>query len=377
MENAKVVNLFNSEVYEDIVTFFDELELYNKKVVISKTGEKKVRSNTREAYERNIREFFRMTLDKPKGSEIEFLTIKEIALDVDHIKKYRIKLSKLKKKDSDEPLLVHKTINQKLASVSSLYKHLGSMNKYKSEGIGNSIFDIKKLPEQSNSYGDLSPIEADLMSETVFKTENTKAYLKHCLIQFATRTSFRLSEILNMKWSDIVKDDNTGHYRVKLDTKGNDNRETSFSTMLYNKLIKLKDENKKYKWNKDTEIIFQISKDSINDMMERLRIELNIPEERNIVFHSLRNVAINWIIDVDGDVKAASLHAGHKSIDITYKSYMSKNIDYSQTPGIRMDEELDISFIDQLTLDNFKEFISNGDYKLQMEIKRYFENLHK
>lgn len=354
MGAEKIVNLWNSEVFNDITTFLNEARMHSAK--------------TAESYESNIRQFFRETRQK----EIEFLTLDDLKFKRNDILNYRQRLQEMKKENNpDELKYKANTINQKLASIRSLFENLKS-NDYE---VNPAIFKIKKLAEHVQSYGNLSQTEADRMAETVWKTESTKAYTKYCLILFATRTSFRLDEILRCKWSNITED--IGYYKVSLIGKGQKERTTSISNKLYEKLLVLKDENKKYKWNRDSELIFQISEDAINHMMKRLREELNISKDRNIVFHSFRKVAIDYELETTGDVKAALLHSGHSSMDIMHKAYLDKTRDYSQTPGIRMDEELDLSFIEELTLDNFKDFVANGDHKLKIELKRYFDNLHK
>lgn len=337
MLNEKVVELNPMSVFSDIQVYLDSLDNYS--------------NNTRSSYEKNIREFF----IQMKGKEIEHLEKEDLVFKKNDILEYRQWL--LDKGN------VYNTVNQKIASLRSFYKELES-NEYE---VNSSIFHMRPLRGDDNSYGSLSQTEADRMADWVLENERFRPFMKHCLILFATRTSYRLNEILSAKWSDLRYVD--GICIIKLRTKGNKHRETSFHGCLYEKILKLKEENKQYEWNKDNDLIFQLSVKSINKMMDRIRTGLNIPKERRVVFHSFRGIAIDYELETSGDIKKAQLHAGHSDMNTTYKHYINKTKDFSQTPGVRMDEEIDWSILDDLTTEQLKKIIINGGYKFYAEAK--------
>src|SRR5690606_34903890 len=142
--------------------------------------------------------------------------------------------------------------------------------------------------------------------------------------------------------------------------KGQKKNTTSISTKLYEQICELKELNKNSNW-KDSEIVFQISENAVNDMMKRLREILNIDPSRRIKFHSLRGVAIDFALTDTGDVRKAAVHANHSGIDTMYKHYLNKTKDYTQTPGIKMEEEVDLSFLDEMTNEDFKKFFNNSE----------------
>lgn len=330
----------NNMVYEDICIFLKELEDYS--------GSK----NTRLAYETDIREFFRVMRNKPEKFEINYLTEDELIFKRNDILKYRQSL--IAKGD-----LANSTINRKITALKSLYENLAA-NDYK---INTKIFNVKNLKNKINSYGNLAQTEAERFAEMAFLTERQLREEKKLVILFAIRTSFRIEEILSVTWEDVSFKD--GVYVINSIGKGQKERNVAISSKLYNDLLILR--------NEESDRIFNLSKNAINGMMKRLRKKMNIDPKRNVTFHSFRKVAIDWEIEDTGDYKKAIMQSGHSSMDVLHKYYVNKNIDYSQLAGVRMDEEVDLSFVDKLTLDDFREFIKNGDKSLQRELTNYYK----
>lgn len=341
-ENA-VVHINQNSLYEDILAFLNEQRS----------------EHTKESYLADIKQF--SALCPVINKDIQFLTIE----DLQGIKKRDLINYRQYLKDRYD--LSHKTLNRKITSIKMLFYFLSTDHE-----LNLDIFNFKRLPEEDNSYGDLSQTEAERMAEVAFQTEREKPLLKKMLILFAIRTSFRLSEILSVKWSDFEEFEYG--YKVTVVGKGNKKNTNAITKKLYNQLLELKEVNKQTKWTSDPNIVFQISKRAIQSMMDRLRIKCGIDPERNIVFHSFRGVAIDWELEQTGDIRLAAQQGNHNNINTTYKHYVKKTKDYSKLPGIRMEEEIDLSFMDDLSIDDFKEFIKNGDYKLKMSFKRYYEN---
>jgi integrase len=254
-----------------------------------------------------------------------------------------------------------------MASVKSLMTFLNG-----EYDVNTAKYNLKRLDEVTQSYGVLNQTEAELFAETAYITEQRKNFMKKTMILFAIRTSFRLDEILNVRWNSFEEVD--GVYKVSVLGKRGKLVTNAISSKLYNEILKLKEENNKSKWDGDPEIVFQIKESAVDKMMQRLRVKLDIDPSRNVVFHSFRKVAINWELSTSGSVKSAAQQGNHSSIDVMYRNYIDKTRDYTQAAGVRMEEEIDLSFLNELTIDDFKEFIKKGDYKLQLEIQKYVKN---
>lgn len=339
-----VVELYKSELYEEIQSYLYG-EIQNK--------------NTRTSYNRDIRQFFKTVLRK----DIEHITIEEIkTIKKKDILNYRKHLT-------DNFELANSTINNKISSVRSLYLYLSA-----DYSVNTSIFNIKGLKVHHESYGSLSQTEAERFAETAWKTEREKPFQKKLMILFATRTSFRLNEVLNVRWRDFEKYCD-GVYKVTTFVgKGDKHNTTAISENLYKEICKLKEENKLTKWKGDPELVFQISVSAIGDMMDRVKIKLGIGEDRRIVFHSFRGVAIDYILEAEGDITKAAIHANHSNPMTTYKHYVNKTKDWSKTPGVMMELGVDMSFLDNVTLEQFRDFFIKSSDKLKLDLKVFTQS---
>jgi integrase len=352
LPQEKVSGLKDYGVYEDIIAFFDEFDQKSNDKRQNRNNQLS-KSSTRISYEKNIREFFKITINK----DIEHLTEDDLKFKKRDIISYRKVLQQNGNANS--------TVNQKMASVKSLFTFLNS-----EYDINPAILELKRLDETTQHYGIMNQTEAELFAETAFQTEREKPYLKKMLILTAIRTSFRIDELLNLKWSSFEEID--GVYKVSVLGKRGKLVKNAISAKLYNQILELKELNKQNKWKGDPQIIFQISVDSVNDMMGRLRERLGMTD-RNLVFHSFRKVAINWELETTGRVDKAAQQGNHSSIDVMYKNYIDHTRDYTQSAGVRMEEEIDLSFLAELTVDQFKEFIKQSGYKVQLDIRNYFK----
>jgi integrase len=359
LPQEKVSELKSYDVYEDIMAFLDEFDQKSNDKRRNRTG-KNSKSNTRITYEAAIREFFHIVLNK----EIEHLTEDDLkTLKKRDIINYRKQLQDNGNSNS--------TINKKMASIKSCFRFLNGEHE-----VNTAILELKRLDENTVHYGIMNQTEAELFAETAYNTEREKPYLKKMLILFAIRTSFRLDEILNVKWNSFEEVD--GVYKVSVRGKRNKLVTNAISAKLYNQILELKEINKKTKWDGDPEIVFQIDEKTIHFMMKRLLNKLGISPDRNLVFHSFRKVAINWELETsNGDIRKAAQQGNHSSIETTYRNYIDQTRDYTQAAGVRMEEELDLNFLNNLTIEDFREFILQGNYKLQLDIQNFAKNKGK
>ncbi|PHA03010.1 hypothetical protein COE51_01315 [Bacillus pseudomycoides] len=351
LAKGNVVSLNSHTVYKDIMSYLKGVGDHKEK--------------TRVAYETDIRQFFKVMVNK----EIEFLEESDLKFKQNDILSYRHELK--------QSGLAASTINRKITSIKQLYENLEA-NEYNVSSI---IFNIKRLKHVPNSYGTLSKEEAELMAETVFDTEKEKPLSKHLMVMLAIRTSFREDELLRLKWSDFEYYE--GVYKVRTVGKMNKENITAISTEFYEKLRGIEKERAEYRedWLKyngrDEDVIFYLTENHVKGMMNRLREKLNISKERNIVFHSFRNVAMNYEYERTSDIVKVQNHSKHKSLDTLRNHYMKKEIDYTDTPGVAMDRELEWDFLDGLNIDDFKEFFITNKHKLYTQIKKFADSKNK
>jgi len=346
MKRGNNVVAFNKDLmFDEIEVFFGELELQS--------------SNTRQSYESRLRKFF---------SEISVVQKKLEYLTLDDITKIKRKdIMSYRQELFQNENYKNSTLNHFFSVVKSLYNHL-LVNEYE---VNPSIFTFKKLKENdSEEHGNfVSVAEAENMAQLAYETERVKVKrdIKRLLILVAIRTSLRIDELLNLKWSNI--NPSNGVYKVNTIGKGGKKVDGAITEALYSDLLSIKKDGQ--------DVVFKISEDSVRDMMKRLCKKAGIPEERNIVFHSFRSVAADWEMETSGNIQRASAQLNHSSTDTTYKHYLKKNKDYSQLAGVRMEENIDLSVMDDMSHEDFKEFIEQGSYSLQYELVNFMKNKQK
>lgn len=286
----KVAKINENMVYDQIIKF------------LRQKGYKS--DNTKKAYEADIRLFFRLIKDKEKKSEIEFLTIDDVQLTLDDFEDFIDIMM--------EEGLSHSTINRKVASVKSLIKYLASKD------IVNNINYLKLIPHLSRneeSFGVLEVNEVFEMAKLAYQTERELREQKRLLILFALDTCIRKSALLNLKWSNFIEREND------VLVQGVDKRNKKFRNIInkdfYEELLSIKSDSQK---------VFTISKDSINDMMQRLKKIMNIPEERNIKFHSIRKAGVTFKYRITGDILEAQKAANHSSLATTQRYLNYENV---------------------------------------------------
>ncbi|MWV44953.1 tyrosine-type recombinase/integrase [Paenibacillus sp. HJL G12] len=326
-----IVGLHTGTVYEDIRTFVSKFES----------------KNTQSNYERSIRSFFMWFAQK----SIEMLQKDDLHVRNADVVKYQVYLR------NHEADYTNTTINNMMAAIQSLYEFL-EINEYE---VNSKYLKVDVLPDDSESAGSLFFNEAELMANLVKK--QTKGQEKSSLIRLAYTTSFRKSSLLKLGWTDIKKNPEADHYLVTTIGKGGKKHTVPISSELYSELLLIKEQKyyEKYSDNK----IFHLSKTTIQSMMDSLKNEMGISEERNIVFHSFRNVAASY-----GSLEEVKEHLNHSDINTTNKYYRHKLKDYSQSISLRMDDRLDDDVFELLSKEELIQLIKQQSVGTIIQMKK-------
>ncbi len=339
-QQLNVIGLTTGSVNEDIIIFLND---------------EKFSSGTRTAYLHDIKLFFSFM-----NKNFDSLSIHDLQYENKDIIRYRNFLI-------NDLHLSKSTTNTKIAALQSLYAYF-KRNRYDIKySIDCEVFKIKKLKFKTNSYGYLSPEEVETMIQIV-KTQ-VKGIEKSLLIRLATRTSLREDTLLNLTWDNIIRDSEQDCYFVcTTEKKTEEEVKQPISNTLYNELIQIKQLTyyQRYKDNK----IFHVTTKTICDMMATLRKEINIPEGRNIVFHSFRNYGSNFILESTGDIVAAQMQLGHSDMNITYKNYVNKQRNASQMAGLLLDEQQDQEAFNKLTFDEMKQLLNDTKNGIRTQLIR-------
>ncbi|WP_375518336.1 tyrosine-type recombinase/integrase [Paenibacillus medicaginis] len=315
MNNVVAINQNGANVYEDIMTFLAQHRMASV--------------NTNLKYERNIRDFFMYIRNK----EIENLSDEDLNIRNADVVKYQAYLQQIG--------LSNNTINSYLAAISSLYDFL-EVNEYPLKA---KTVKVKQLPDDSKSYGKLSMHEAETMAQLA--KEQVKGQEKSALIRLAYTTSFRKSELLSLEWDDIVYNAEQNVYIVTVIGKGQKKHSKPISVDMHNELLKIKEQAYYTRYNDNK--IFHLSKTTVQDMIEALKQQLNISEQRNVAFHSLRNVLANYIKETEGDIFKIKQQLGHSVLNTSMKYIDENNDNYAEYAGIQIENKIDDSIFDELS----------------------------
>lgn len=254
-----------------------------------------------------------------------------------------------------------KTIKNKVTAVKGLLKHIKANYDDATDPIKVDIsyFDAiteltKKLDDKDNFCGRLTVQEVWEMADWAQFHERVNQITKYYLILFSLDTCARLGECLKLKWSYFEPVNELGEVQINTIGKGNKNFYPKIKKWFYDKLVK--------NLNDGSEYVFNISQQSVSDMIIRYREVFNIPEERNIVFHSIRGTGITFKYHMAGnDLEAARRAANHSNYS-ALNHYMAKE-DQRADGAVSLSKELNtdlykhanredlIKVIEQLSMD--------------------------
>ncbi|MGM1044864.1 MAG: tyrosine-type recombinase/integrase [Bacillota bacterium] len=335
-----VVGLHTGSVYEDILTHINSFES----------------SFTSQNYKNSLTRFFMWM----RGKELADLTEEDLRIRNADIVKYRNYLKEIKDEEGERKYS-NNSINNNIAAIQSLYSFL-EKNEYNVKVI---VTKIKPLADDSKRCGTLYTHEAKKMADLISSTK--KGIEKSALIHMAYTTSFRKSSLLNIEWDDIVKHSKYDYYEVTVIGKGGKRHVVPISSELYNQLLQIKEQTyyKRYTDNK----IFHLSNTTIQEMMEYLKEQLNISPDRNVKFHSFRNVASMY-----GTLEEAKDHYNHSSYNVTEK-YRHKDNDLSNSLSLRIENKIKDDIFENLSKEELIEIILKQHDGAIFQMKREAQKL--
>jgi integrase len=359
MNNAatKLSQLENVRILEHINNYFKELNRNNRDYEQYYDGET---SKTQQAYEADIRLFFRIIKGKQKGSELEYLSLSDLQLTFDDLEEYKQKLCDMRN-DDGKYTYTNKTVNRKLSAIKSFIRGMGK-RKIDGEPIIKDISFITLVTsekEKDNHYAAFEVGEVFELSEWCFNNERELGDVKRLAVLFALDTCIRKSAQLRLTWNDFkVKEDGV---EVKGIDKGNKEFRQTISLDFYNELLTIKKEG--------SNRVFNLSSDAIDSMLSRYRKAFNVPTERRLVWHSIRKSGIMFRYRLTNDILEAKKAANHSSITTT-QIYLQET-DYGQIGAVSSAGKLNESLYKEINHETLIKAIEmcKKDMKLILNMK--------
>lgn len=338
---AHVINFKNDSIYEKINIFLIDKGWNGLKISES--------SNTSLAYKKDIESFFMFVRNK----KLEDLTVQDLFFDdLTDIDKYKIHIKSYSKSNN--------TLKRKFASLRSLYEYFSSRCRY---DVDSTWFKLGKLKNTTNSYGFISKEEWETMIVEVQK--QYKGFEKSMLITLAGITSLRLDALLRLEWDKhFIYNKKENLYYVDIFDKV-DIAHRAIPVECYNELLKLKDENFPEEKRK---FVFNLDPGTCAKMIKYLVRDLNIDNNRNIVFHSLRKLAPSYGINELRNIALAQQQSGHKDVNVLMTRYVQPNESRAKLPGIQMLQNIDLSKVEELSKDEIIKIINQCSEGVQREI---------
>jgi len=340
MKNSRsmVVGFKNNSVFSYINMFLDKQES----------------DCTKSSYKGYIKEFFEYTT----GKDLSILTWDDLKkINSDDVELFVTYLLKKENKKTGKIKNSNGTVNSKIAGLKSLFDYLHTKN----NDIDSVIFYMDSLDDNPNSYSPFSNQERkDLYSFAESQTYRDKGLIASLYFQTCYVTGIRKSAVLNMTWKDIKREEDveTGAmvWVIKVIDKGGKEDPTAISDKFYEKLLQLKkdDDNKKR--------IFNISDKTLYKIIGKFCEQYNIDrEERNIGIHSLKTSSCDSAWKMTKDVLKTQKQGHHGDPNTTMKKYAKGERNYTSQLSYRMDEEIDLSLLDNYSKEELLDAIKKCD----------------
>jgi site-specific recombinase XerD len=307
--------------------------------------------STAEAYERDIKRFFKLMW----GKNLDQLEIEDLYILPSDIEKYQTYLVNMGLKSN--------TVDRNINAVRSLYNYFEENEyryKYEDEWvyITSKIFKgIKRVDiDDKSSYGTFAHDEMMEMIELAKTLDNGET--KSLAIELASVTSFRLEAIANINKSDFFFKNNTWVARV-FDKKVENVK--AIRTDLYDRLMANAE---------GRENLFDCTARTLQRTVDQLIDMMGLDKkERNLTFHSIKKYGINEVaMMTKGDMKAISLQGNHSSFETTMKYYLAYTEDYSKMPCLQIGQPIDTTPLNSLTKEQLIELINSSSRSTQYEL---------
>lgn len=302
--------------------------------------------NTRNTYERAIRDFF---MDM-RGKKIEDLVEKDLIFTKNQVESYQVRL-KEKFKGT--------TVNTKMSALKKTYM------KFEDYGfdVRATWFDVDRYSEHEKESYDSMTFDEVMKAIELIK-ETRKGEEKALFIEVAFVTAFRKESLKTISMNSIYKH-NDGEYVVEVIDKGNKKSKNKISKDLYERLYSFaKSEGKGL-----DESIFVLTNKTIRGMMDHIRENIDFGKRR-IVFHSLKKASIEEVALQTGyDLKAMQAQGHHASVQTTLDHYMTKKtVDDMQ--AVDMYSEAPVEEFELMSKEELVEMLNNAPRDIQIKLLR-------
>lgn len=300
--------------------------------------------NTRNTYERAIRDFFMYM----RGKDIENLVERDLIFTKSQVESYQVKLKEEFKGT---------TVNTKMSALKKTYM------KFEDYGfdVRATWFDVDRYSEHEKESYDSMTAKEVMEAINIIKSTR-KGEEKSLFIEVAFVTAFRKESIKTITMDSIYRHSD-GEYVVEVIDKGNVKSQSKISEDLYKRLFEFSKREKK----KLNEPIFVLTNKTIRGMMDYIRDNIDFGKRR-IVFHSLKKASIEEVALQTGyDLKAMQAQGHHASIQTTLDHYMAKKT-VDDMEAVDLYREVPVDEFDKMSRDELLEMLKRAPREVQIKL---------
>lgn len=301
-------------------------------------------ANTKDAYERSIRDFFRTMRNK----EIEDLYPEDLIFTRKQIEAYQVALREQYKS---------KTVNGAISAIREIFK------RFEEDGFDVDVkwFNVERYDEHdSEKYGTLTYEEVIDIIE--FLRPTRKGREKGLLIRLAYATAYRKDSLVEMRWNQIIQINDIWYAKVL--GKGNKWSHKKISNDFYAELMDFKGDAK------DEDKIFQLTDKTIKRMMHSIRENFDFGH-RHIVFHSFKKASINEVnLITGGDIKAMQAHGDHANAQTMLNFYLA-NKELDDLVEVDIARKIPVEKFDDMSHETLLALVKGIDRATQIRLLKH------
>lgn len=235
--------------------------------------------------------------------------------------------------EDDEPKYKNATINRHISVIKELIRYLKSW-----DIISYDLDKLKLIKSLPDTREEIEMIPFDLAMEyAAYFAKEDQGLEKSLIINLATETGMRASELLSVEWSNFIEVEDGVILKSYGYKKGKGNKEwiDKISKELYKELLQLKTIGNNVK-------LFTLTYKQLVGIMERGNKLLN-NTGINYSFHSFKKLAVTMCYLNNGNcIDSAMKKARHSNVNTTMRYLRLTNLNVTGIISAKMNTEEDI-----------------------------------
>jgi integrase len=321
--------------------------------------------NTLIAYEKDVTDFF-MAMHK---KDIDQLTVYDLIFEQEDIERYQSFLGEHYKGAS---------VNRKINTIRSLFNHFEANKYFYYDKKGDKVFitasaflDIEPFKtNDSEGSGMIYHDEVKAMLEKAKTLPNGEE--KALALELLSVTSFRVSAVVDLKWSNFRKEKDTWVIKVVDKQKIH---EKPIREDLYERLVN--ENNRKNDLLSDNNKVFSFKdRKTLERTVNEVAKLCGFDEDRDITPHSFKKYGMYEVhLITNGNFEEVAKQGNHSSYETSMRYYMQFRKDYASMPCLMIGQEIDDTIFDELDREQIVNLLKNSSRAIKFQLVNSIKNM--